>query len=203
MRFDFIRAKKAEFPIRAMSCVLGVSRQGYFQYAKREESARQRRDAELLRPIRNAHADSRGTYGRRRVAARLRKDGVDVGRRRVARLMREAGLQGFRRRRFRVTTQSNPNDRYEPNLLARKFEAKAPDETWGTDITYVRTHEGWAFLAVVLDLYARRVVGWALDDAMPAELVLTALSNARISRGGSPRVHHSDRGCQYTSFHHT
>jgi len=199
MRFRFIQARKAEFPIRAMCRVLEVSRQGYYQFLQRGESNRARRDQVLHEKIETSHERSLGTYGSRRVAEDLQQQGVKVGRRRIERLMKEANIQGVQPRRFRTTTKSNPDHRFEPNLLDRAFDVSKPNDVWATDITYIRTHEGWVYLAIVIDLYSRRVVGWAVDDNMPAELALRAYRNAVLTCGSSPRMHHSDRGSQYTS----
>lgn len=199
MRFRFIHAEKAVFPVRAMCRVLGVSRQGYYQFVQRGESERARRDHVLHEQIEKSHKESRGTYGSRRVTEDLQQQGVKVGRRRIERLMKEGNIQGVQPRRFRTTTKSNPAHRYEDNLLNRDFDVSKPNDVWAADITYIRTHQGWVYLAIVIDLYSRRIVGWAVDDSMPKELALRAYRNAVLTCGSSPRMHHSDRGSQYTS----
>jgi putative transposase len=200
MRFAFIHAEKAEFPVAALCRVLGVTRQGYYAYATREPGPRAASEAALEVSVREAFEASRGTYGSPRVRAQLRRDGVQTSKRRVERLMRGLGLVARRPRRFVSTTLADGTHRVEPNILRREFSASQPNERWVTDITYVQTGEGWAYLAVILDLCSRAVVGWSLDATPTTELPLRALEMAvkrrRPSRG---LLHHSDRGCQYTS----
>ena len=200
MRFQLIDAAKKEFPVQRLCKVLGVSQSGYFAWQSRPASRRQREDLVLLAHVRSAFALSNGTYGSPRMTHELQDQGLSVGRRRTARLMRENGLKARQRRRFKRTTDSLHAFPVAPNLLDQDFAAKRADEKWGADISYVWTREGWLYLAVVMDLYARRVVGWAVSDRLHKELVLTALRRALvIRRPGAGLIHHSDRGSQYCS----
>lgn len=199
--YRFIAAEAAHHPV-ALSCrVLGVARAGYYAWRARPPSARARADAELTEVIHRLHAESRGTYGSPRIHADLQADGRRHGRKRVARLMRRAGLAGCPRRRPRPrTTIADPAAATAPNLVQRHFDPLAPDHLWLADITYVPTGEGWLYLAAVLDAFSRRVVGWAMADHLRTELVLDALDLALATRRpAAGLVHHSDRGCQYTS----
>ena len=200
MRFAFILARAVAFPVALMCRLLGVSKSGFYAWRDRPESARSRDDARLAVDIAAAHKRSRGRYGSPRVHAELQAQGVRVGRKRVERLMCEQGLRARPRRRFRKTTDSKHTHPIAPNLLERNFEASAPNQAWVTDVTYIWTYEGWLYLAVVLDLYARRVVGWAASEANDTTLALAALSMA-TTRRKPPRglVHHSDRGSTYAS----
>ena len=202
MKFAFIDAEKGLFPLAVLCRLLSVSRQGYYQYvqAKAEPSARVRNDLELCEHVRRIHAESRGTYGSPRVWMALQKEGIHVSKRRVERTMRGLGLSARKPRRARTTTVSDPTHKVETNKLARDFTASAPNERWVTDITYVWTDEGWCYLAVILDLYSRAVVGWSLSSSLATGLVLNALSMAvHQRRPKAGLLHHSDRGCQYTS----
>ena len=183
-----------------MCRLLGVSPSGYYAWRKRELSQRARRDRELLGMIRRIHTGSRGTYGAPRIHAELRAQGVRVGRKRVARLMRQAGLAGVSRRRKKGTTKRDPSAEPAPDLVERNFTASKPDELWVADITYIPTGEGFLYLAVVIDAFSRRVVGWAMRDRLKAELVLEALEMAIQERRPRKVVHHSDHGSQYTSI---
>ena len=200
MSYAFIRGHVAAFPVRVMCEVLGAGRSGYHAWAGRPESARAAADRDLAAQIRVAHEASRGRYGSPRVHAELRAHGRRVGRKRVARLMRGMGLSARRRRRFRRTTDSTHAFPVAPNLLGRDFTASAPGRVRLADLTYIRTAEGWLYLAVVLDLFSRRVVGWSMSATMTAQLVADALVIA-IGRRGRPEalLHHSDRGSQYAS----
>jgi putative transposase len=200
VRFAAIQEEKAHFPVAQLCRVLEVSRAGYYAWEGREASARQKANAALVERIRQVHQDSRRTYGSPRVRAELKAQGQPVGRHRVARLMREAGLCARRRRRFVHTTDSKHGLPVAPNVLARDFNPPRPDQAWVTDITYVPTREGWVYLAVVLDLFSRRVIGWAMDRCIDRHLVLSALDMALKSRRPSVGLlHHSDRGSQYAS----
>jgi transposase InsO family protein len=200
MKFAFIHAEKAEFPVAALCRVLEVTRQGYYAYASRTPGPRAESEAALEASVRAVFEKSRGTYGSPRVRAQLQREGISASKRRVERLMRGLGLVARRPRRFVATTRADGSHRVEPNLLRRDFTAPQPNERWVTDITYVQTDQGWAYLAVIIDLYSRAVVGWALDVAMPTKLVLRALDMAVRRRRPAPGLlHHSDRGCQYTS----
>ena len=166
MRFALIDTAKAEFPIHRLCGVLGVSQSGYFAWRGRPACRRQRDDMVLLAHVRSAFALSNGTYGSPRMTRELRDSGLTVGRRRTARLMRENGLRARQKRRFKRTTDSQHAWPVAPNLLDQDFTATGPDEKWGADISYVWTREGWLYLAVIIDLFARRVVGWATGDRL-------------------------------------
>jgi putative transposase len=203
MRFAFIHAmvlEKASFSIAGMCRVVEVTRQGYYRYAKSLHGPRIADEASLRERVARIHRDSRGTYGSPRVLDALRREGIRIGKRRVERTMRGAGLVGAKRARHRVTTRANPAHQTEPNVLARDFSATRPNEKWVTDITYIWTDEGWAYLAAILDLYSRSVVGWHLSASLSTDLPLAALHKALLRRRpGRGLLHHSDRGCQYTS----
>ena len=196
----FIHDHVADFPVQVMCELLGVSRGGYYAWAGRAESARAADDRTLAAEIRAAYEASRGRYGSPRVHAELRARGRRIGRKRVARLMRGMGLAARRRRRFRRTTDSRHAFPIAPNLLERNFTAEAPDRVWLADLTYIWTAQGWLYLAAVLDLYTRRVVGWAMADHLRHELTLAALDMAIVRQRPAPGlVHHADRGVQYAA----
>lgn len=183
-----------------MCQVLEVSRSGYYARRKRGPSARKMANQALLEQIKAIHHESRETYGSPRVTRALRQQGVTCGENRVARLMRQAGIQGKQAKLFRSTTQRNPEHPVAPNLLQRDFTADRPDQIWLADITYIPTQEGWLYLAAVMDLCSRRIVGWAMDKRMTEDLTLSALQMALDTRKPDPElIHHSDRGSQYTS----
>lgn len=188
-----------EHAINLLCKVFGVSRSGYYQWC--QTSARTQANAAIITKIRAVHVASRSTYGSPRVTATLRAQGEVVGRHRVAKLMRIAGLQGRQRRRYRVrTTDSRHDQPIAPNRLAGTAPPTKPDEVWLTDITYVETAEGWLYLAGVLDLFSRRLIGWAMAPTLHTALPLAALAMALRQRRPAPGlVHHSDRGCQYAS----
>jgi putative transposase len=188
------------FPILTMCRVLGVSPAGYHAWRRRPASGRARVDAELTRRIRTIHAISGGTYGAPRVHAELQADGCRVGRKRVARLMRVAELAGVSRRKSVGTTRREPGVRPAPDLVGRNFAAVERDKLWVADITYVSTFSGFLYLAVVVDAFSRRVVGWAMAGHLRTELVLDALEMALQRRRPEGVVHHSDQGSQYTSI---
>jgi putative transposase len=198
--FAFIAAEKAHFPIRVLCRALNVSPSGYYAARQRPPSARSQGDTTLLRRLHVLHADSRRTYGRPRLRQALRHEGLRVGDRRVRRLMRVGGLVARGRRRYRVTTDSAHNARVARNHLGRDCAVTRPNRVWAGDITALWTAEGWLYLAVLLDLASRRVVGWAAHDTMETDLPLAALRQAlerrRVRRG---LLHHSDRGVQYAS----
>jgi putative transposase len=182
--------------------VLGVSPSGYWAWRKRDLSARAQSDARLVAQIRQIHQASRGTYGVPRIQAELAAAETRCGRKRIARLMRSAGLQGCHRRRPFRTTQRDPQADSAPDLVQRTFAASAPDQLWIADITYVPTRrEGFLYLAVILDVFSRRVVGWSMADHLRTELVVGALEMAVWTRRpGGGVIHHSDHGCQYTAL---
>lgn len=203
MRFAFIHAALAEndrLTVAKTCRLFEVTRQGYYKYLRALSSPKLIRDAELALEVAEIHAESRGTYGSPRVHAELKRRGRRVGKHRVEHTMRGHGLVGAKKRRTRTTTRSNPEHPVAENVLSRDFTATAPNQRWVTDITYIGTDEGWAYLAAILDLYSRRVVGWALDASLATELPLQALDAALVTRAPLPGLlHHSDRGCQYTS----
>ena len=200
MRFCFIEDHRTTFPVRTMCAVLEVSHSGYYAWRDRPDSARDVADRGLAAEICRIHADNRAVYGSPRVHAALRAEGRRMGVNRVARLMRRHGIQGRHKRRAPRTTDSKHALPVAPNLLDRQFTATAPNQVWLADITYIPTGEGWLYLAVVLDLFARRVVGWAMSETMPQELTIAALHMAITSRRSGPGlVHHSDRGSQYAA----
>jgi len=200
VRFAFIAAEKAAFPVTVLCRTLAVSRAGFYAAQARPPAARARADNRLAVEIVAIHGESRQRYGSPRVHAELRARGQGVSRKRVARLMRHQGLAARRRRRFRVTTDSTHPFPVAANVLARRFAARAPDVVWVTDITYIPTGEGWLYLAVLLDLCSRAIVGWAMSDRITDALTLEALRMA-LARRQPPRglLHHSDRGSQYAS----
>lgn len=193
-------AEKAHYPIRVMARVLGVTASGYYAWRGRPLITPQiRRNEALRRRIRLIHAESRGTYGSPRVLRALRDEGERVGRNRIIRVMRRERLAGKPRRRFRVTTQSDPAAVPAPNRLARQFAVEGPNRVWAGDLTALPTTQGWLYLAVLLDLWSRRVVGWAVRPTLETEVVIAAWHMAVGRRQAAPQLHHSDRGCQYTS----
>ena len=183
-----------------MCAVLGVSKSGYFAWRKREPSARAREDERLGERIVEIHDASRGTYGVPRVHAELQEEGVKIGRKRVAKLMKANDLQGVSRRKGYKTTVKGRDRHGIPDLVERDFTATAPDQLWVADITYVPTWSGFVFLAVVLDVFSRKIVGWSMATHLRTELVLDALNMAITIRKPEGVVHHSDQGCQYTSI---
>ncbi len=200
MRFAFIDAEKANYPMHLLCRVLQVSRSGYYTWRRRKPSSRALEDERLRPKVLEAFETGRGTYGSPRVRDELIDQGVTIGRKRVSRLMRELGLRGVCPRRFRRTTDSEHGRPVPPNLLDRDFDAAQPNEKWVTDITYVWTGDGWLYLAVILDLFSRRVVGWAMADHLETSLCLDALQMALRNRPNvAGLIHHSDRGVQYTS----
>ena len=193
--------EKAAHDVATMCRVLGVSPSGYYAWRTRPPSARAQADQGLLTHIRAIHAASRSTYGTPRIHAELREAGVHCARKRVARLLRQAGLQGAHRRRWRRTTIRDRDAAPAPDLVARAFATDRPNQLWLADITYVRTWSGWLYLAVVLETFSRRVVGWAMADTLESALVVDALNMALWNRRPRPGlIHHSDRGGQYTSL---
>lgn len=192
-----IQAEKAHFPVRMMCQALAVSRSGFYAWSRRKPSPT-RGDDRLAVEILAAHRAGRGSYGSPRVLRELRSRGLRVGRHRVARLMREQGLRGTPQRRFRITTTNDPQLGVASNQLARRFDVEKVGDVWASDLTYLWTEEGWLYLAVVLDLCSRHVVGWALGKTLDTELPLRALAMA-LGQRTPARLHHSDRGCQYAS----
>lgn len=200
MRFRFIDVEKATWPVRVMCRVLEVSTSGFYAWLRRPQSEHSRRDAELGVKIGEAHAQSRSTYGSPRIHADLVGAGARISRKRVARLMREQGLRGRGRKRFVRTTDSAHDLPVVSNLLDRDFTATAPNERWVGDVTALRTPQGWLYLAVILDLYSRIVVGWGLSAVNDRRLALRALEMA-LQRRAPPKglLHHTDQGSPYAS----
>ena len=199
MTFPFIQAEKANHPVRTLCRALGVSASGFYASQQRGPSPRVRTDRRLRLHLRAIHRASGGSYGSPRLHEALQQQGERVGRKRVMRLMRVEQLRGRPRRRFTQTTAADPAAQPAPNVLAQTFTATAPNHVWAGDITAIATSDGWLYLAVLVDLYSRRVVGWAVNATLETSLVLTAWHRAVLRRRCAPQLHHSDRGCQYTS----
>jgi len=200
VRFSFIAAEKACYPVTLMCRVLRVSRAGFYAWARRPEAARSRADRIISIKIAAIYRENRSRYGSPRVHQELRAQGWRTARKRVARLMREQGLRARSRRRFRTTTDSRHGLPVCENLLARNFARPAPNRAWVTDITYIWTAQGWLYLAAILDLYSRQVVGWSMSARIDRQLALNALAMALDHRQPpAGLLHHSDRGSQYAS----
>ena len=198
MRFAIVRRLAPRHPVRRVCRVLGVSTSGYYRWRRGSETARRREDRYLKQQILEVHADSRGCYGTPRIQKALSRRGIATSRKRVARLRRELGLQARAARRYRRTTQSDHAHPPAPNRLQRRFEAPHPDHIWVSDITYLATDEGWLYLAVLLDTFSRRIVGWRTGQTLDRELALDALDQAlQTRRPEQGLIHHSDRGVQY------
>jgi len=200
MKFKFMQEHEKEFSVERMSKVFRVSRSGYYRFIHAEPSRRSKENEELLMRIKIIHEESRKTYGSPRVHAELIAQGKKCSRKRIAKLMKKSGIEAKMKKRFKVTTKVNPKAKAAPNLLQQDFTAEAPNQRWVADFTYVATWEGWLYVAVVLDLFSRRIVGLAMHERMTADLVLAALEQAILQRQpAAGLVHHSDRGSQYTS----
>lgn len=200
MRYQCIDRHRKQYPVRMMCEALKVSRSGYYAWHTRPESDHAKRDQILIPIIRQIHADSKGVYGAPRICAELKAQGYHHGHNKVARLMRSTGLRGCPQRRFIRTTQSDPRHPVAQNLLQQNFYVKSPNQCWAADITYIPTRQGTLYLAIVMDLYSRRIVGWSMDRWMSRHLVIDALTMALGSRDPHGKlIHHSDRGAQYTS----
>ena len=196
-----MKANQADFPVRAMCRVLELSPSGYYAWLDRTPSARARRDEELTERIEAVWSENRRVYGRPRIYADLKEAGERVGEKRVGRLMKRAGIVGVsRRRRGAKTTRRNEDARPAPDLVERNFSADGPDQLWVADITYIPTWAGFLYLAVVVDVWSRRVVGWSMATHLRTELVLDALNMATWQRQPERVIHHSDQGTQYTSI---
>jgi putative transposase len=199
MRFQFVDDHNDEFPVRRMCNELKVSSSGYYAWCKRPPSAREMANQELYKKIKAVYNDSHGTYGSPRIYRELDAQGVACSKNRVARLMRLRGLRAKQSRRYKTTTKRNKTHPVAPNLLKRDFDADKPDQKWLADITYIATLEGWLYLAAILDLYTRRIVGWAMSDRMTSDLTVSALNMAlQRRRPATGLIHHSDQGSQYT-----
>ena len=200
MKYAFIRAHRQEFRLRRLCRVLAVSRSGYYAWRDRPLSRRDEANRQLLGEIRRVHAAARGVYGARKTWQQLRAQGIVCGQHRVARLRRLHGIEATRRRRFTITTHARRGHPGPPDLVQRKFTTAAPNRVWVGDVTCVATREGWLYVAVLLDLYSRKVVGWAMSNRMNTALVQRALSMALGTRRPPPGlIHHTDRGAIYTA----
>jgi putative transposase len=204
MKFAFVAAQEVAFSVKAMCRTLGITRSGYYAWKRRPPSASSKSDAQLAVEVTAAHRRNRGIYGSPRIHRELRAQGLRVGKKRVERLMRENGLKGRQKRRFCCSTDSRHSLPIAPNVLNRKFDPVGPNRAWAGDVTYIGTEEGWLYLAVILDLFSRRVVGWSVSASNDRELALHALRNAlHTRRPGRGAVHHSDRGSPYASADYT
>jgi transposase InsO family protein len=198
--FSFMQQHDAKFSIAVMCDVFEVSRSGYYAWISKPESERKQANIKLLEQIHVVHRESRGTYGSPRVYRALMKQDISCSENRVARLMKEDGLQAKTKRRFKATTNSKHDLPVAPNLLQRNFTPATPNRVWAGDITYIWTTEGWLYLAVVIDLFSRSVVGWSMNKRMTRQLVMDAMTMAIKRRRPSPGlIFHSDRGSQYAS----
>ncbi len=200
MRFRFIEEHSRSFPTNRLCDVMGVSPRGLRAFRSRPASRRQRSDLVTLAHIKEQSRLSLGSYGRPRMTEELKEIGLDIGHRRVGRLMRQNGISVIRTRKHKVTTDSNHKFNIAPNLLDRNFAANEPNQKWAGDISYIWTREGWLYLAVILDLHSRRVIGWAVSNRMKRDLAIRALKMA-IAFRSPPKdcIHHTDRGSQYCS----
>jgi putative transposase len=199
MRFCFIEDHRDEFPVTRMCQVLALSSSGYYAWRQRPPSAREMANRELYQKIEAVYNDNHGVYGSPRIYRELKDQGVACSENRIARLMRLRGLQAKQSKRFKTTTKRNRAHPAAPNLLKRDFTAEWPDQKWLADITYIATLEGWLYLAAILDLYTRRIVGWAMSDRMTSALTIAALKMALLQRQPhAGMIHHSDQGSQYT-----
>jgi putative transposase len=199
MRFQFIADHQAEFAVRPMCTALNVSPSGYYAWRKRPPSAREMANQALFKDIETVYNDNDGLYGSPRIHAELKAQGKRCSQNRVARLMRLRHLRARQVRRFKVTTKRDKRHPVAPNLLKRDFVADRPNQKWLSDITYLPTQEGWLYLATILDMFSRRIVGWAMSERIDGELTLAALHMALQQRQPLPGLmHHSDQGCQYT-----
>jgi putative transposase len=200
VKYAFMRANRAEFDVKGMCQVLQVSRSGYYDWAGREESKRSQQDRVLLKEIRKIHQETKEAYGATKTWRSLKQAGMVCGRHRVARLRRQAGIESRRKRKFRLGSQARNTAPAAPNLLRWPFKAAFPDQIWVTDVTFISTRSGWLYLAVMIDLHTRLVVGWSMKDRPNQELVNHALMMAVQQRRPKPGlIHHSDQGILYSS----
>lgn len=200
MKYEFMQGYEGKFSTERMSKMLGVSRSGYYCFTKRKPSQRKQEEDRLLRKIQEIYEMSRQTYGSPRIHAELKDQGETCSKQRVAKLMKKAGIMAKMTKKFKVTTKVNPKAKAAPNLLKQNFTAYQPNSRWVADISYIWTNEGWLYVAAVLDLFSRKIVGLAMEDRMTDDLVIAALKQALIHRSpSSDLVHHSDKGSQYSS----
>lgn len=201
MKFAFIEQHRRMFPIHRMCQVLGVSSSGYYATRRRLPSLRSKEDQRLLLHIRAIHRASRETYGVRRMVHELRAQEIQVGHSRIRRLMRQAGLRVKSRRPYKITTRRDSRLSVVENVLNRNFDAQHPDQKWVADFTYIATEQGWLYLATVMDLFSRKIIGWSMQPRMTKALVIDALEMALMRRCPDQKLlHHSDQGSQYASF---
>jgi transposase InsO family protein len=200
MKYEFMQRHALEFSIERMSKILNVSRSGYYQFFNAKPSLRAQENERLLLKIKGIYKNSRQTYGSPRIHAELREDGELCSRKRVGNIMKKYGIIAKMKKRFKVTTRANPKAAAAPNLLQQNFNADQPNQRWVADFTYISTREGWLYVATVLDLFSRRIVGLSMNDRMTDHLVIGALQQALNHRQPhTSLMHHSDRGSQYTS----
>ena len=200
MKYRFIREHVGEFHVERMCRILKVSRSSYYAWLHRPISTRKQQDAEILKNIKSIYEKNRKTYGSPRIHRNLRNIGIHCGKKRVERIMRDAGIRAIQKRKYKVTTNSNHQFPVAQNRLNRQFMADAPNKVWVADITYIPTQEGWLYLAAILDMYSRKIVGWSMGDRITQELAIQALTMAIYQRKPGPGLlHHSDRGVQYAS----
>lgn len=200
MKYAWIEKESDSWPLERVCSVLGVSTSGYNSQRRGGASTKRLSDLQLLTLIRSIYEESKRAYGSPRILGDLKEIGIPAGKNRVERLMKENGIKSRVARKFRLTTDSKHNLPVSPNLLARNFTAERPDQVWTADLTYIWTGESWLYLAVVLDLYSRMIVGWSMGERMTRDLVINALRMACMSRRPQPGLlHHSDRGSQYCS----
>jgi putative transposase len=201
MRYHFIQAEKAQYPVEVLCRVMAVARSGFYAWCHRPASRRAQQNQVLLAQIQDHHRNSDGSYGSPRIHRDLRGQGLQVGRHRVARLMRLHGIRGVCRRRAPYRQRTESPTVLAANVLQREFTATQPNQKWAGDITYVATREGWLYVAVLVDLYSRRIVGWAMAERVTTELTMTALTMAlQQRRVEGDLLHHSDRGSQYAAL---
>lgn len=200
MKFEFIELHRSDFRVSKMCHVLGITRSAYYAWRKHPKSKRDKQNERLLMQIRQVHKDSRNIYGSPRITAELRSQGIHCNKKRVARLMRLNGIVAKMKRRFKITTHSKHKLLVAKNLLNQTFKADYPDQIWASDITYIRTREGWLYLTCILDIYSRYIVGWSMSEYLTQDIVLHALRQALWRRNPSPGlIFHSDRGVQYAA----
>lgn len=200
MKYWFIDQHSCDHGVQKMCIVIGASRSGYYRWKKQPQSTRQIESAAILIEIRESYKNSRRAYGSPRITLDLKAKGIKCGKHRVARLMKENGISGKAKKKFKATTNSKHDLPVAENLLKQNFAAQKPNTVWLSDITYIWTAEGWLYLAVILDLYSRRVVGWAMSDSLASDFVIKALNQALGLRNpGICCIFHSDRGVQYAS----
>jgi len=201
MRYQFMEGYRSTFEVKEMCRSFKISRSGYYGWRERGESARAQENEQLVQAIKEAHRKSRERYGSLRITEELRESGYRCSKNRIARLMRKHGIVAKMRRRFKVTTHSKHSLPVAENVLQKKFSAERPDRVWVSDITYVRTDEGWLYLAAILDVYSRQIVGWSMKDRLTQDLTIYSLQQALGRRSTcSGLIFHSDRGVQYASY---